>query len=98
MQRVPVAERADWKQTAVEHGFAFHTIDGAAYWDESAYYRFTLTQIEDDLEGPAEEIEQMCFAIVDRAAADDEVLSQLRIPEPFWDYVAASWWSQAKNL
>jgi glutathionylspermidine synthase len=98
MQRVPVAERADWKQTAAEHGFTFHTIDGAAYWDESAYYRFTLTQIEDDLEGPAEEIEQMCFAIVDRAAADDEVLSQLRIPEPFWDYVAASWRHQEKNL
>ena len=98
MQRVPVAERPDWKQTASDHGFEFHTIDGAAYWDESAYYRFTLKQIEDDLEGPAEEIEEMCFAIVERASADDEMLSRLRIPEPFWDYVARSWRQRDKNL
>ncbi|MPY73477.1 MAG: hypothetical protein GEU87_04400 [Alphaproteobacteria bacterium] len=98
MQRVPVAERTDWKQTAEEHGFEFHTMDGAAYWDESAYYRFSLKQIEEDLEGPAEEIEEMCFALVERAAADEEVLARLRIPEPFWDYVAKSWRHKEKNL
>ena len=37
-------------ETAVEHGFDFHSIDGDPYWDESAYYCFTLQQIEDDLE------------------------------------------------
>lgn len=98
MQRVPVAERTDWKQTAEEHGFEFHTMDGAVYWDESAYYRFSLKQIEEDLEGPAEEIEEMCFALVERAAADEEVLARLRIPEPFWDYVAKSWRHKEKNL
>jgi glutathionylspermidine synthase len=98
MQRVPVAERSDWKETAAEHGFAFHTIDGAPYWDESAYYRFTLRQIEEDLEAPAQEIEEMCFAVVDRAVKDEEVLSRLRIPEPFWDYIARSWRRQERNL
>jgi len=98
MQRVPVAERADWKQTAAEHGFEFHTIGGEVYWDESAYYQFTLRQIEDDLEDPSGEIEQMCFAVVDRAAADEAVLSRLKIPEPFWDYVAASWRQKDRNL
>ena len=56
MQRIPVAEREDWKETAAEHGFDFHSIDGDPYWDESAYYQFTLRQIEDDLEDPVEEI------------------------------------------
>lgn len=98
MQRVPVAERTDWKQTAAEHGFEFHTMDGAVYWDESAYYRFSLKQIEQDIEGPAEEIEEMCFALVERAAADEEVLARLCIPEPFWDYVAKSWRHKEKNL
>lgn len=98
MQRITVAERADWKQTAAEHGFEFHTMDGAVYWDESAYYRFSLKQIEDDIEAPAEEIEQMCFAVVERAVADEEVLARLRIPRPFWEYVAKSWRRQDKNL
>lgn len=98
MQRVPVAERVDWKETAREHGFEFHTIGGDPYWDESAYYRFGLRQIEDDLEGPAEEIEQMCFAVVDRAVGDEAILSRLGIPRAFWDYVAKSWRNKEKNL
>ena len=34
--------------------------DGVPYWDETAYYRFTLRQIEEDLEKPAEEIDVKC--------------------------------------
>lgn len=98
MQRVPVAERTDWKETAVEHGFEFHTIGGDPYWDESAYYQFTLKQIEEDLEDPSEEIERMCFDVVERAVADEQVLARLKIPEAFWDYVAASWHDQHRNL
>ncbi|MGC1546888.1 MAG: glutathionylspermidine synthase family protein, partial [Rhodanobacter sp.] len=46
MRRVSIAPRTDWKATAERYGFHFHTIDGASYWDESAYYAFTLQQIE----------------------------------------------------
>lgn len=98
MQRVPVAERDDWKATAAEHGFQFHTIGGAPYWDERAYYRFTLKEIEDDLEDPSAEIEQMCFAVVERAAAEEAVMARLGIPAPFRDYVAESWRRKDKNL
>jgi glutathionylspermidine synthase len=98
MQRIPVAERDEWRKTAREHGFEFHSIDGDAYWDESAYYRFTLGEIEDDLEGPVEEIEKMCFAVVERAVNDGEVLHRLAIPEPFWDHVAETWRRRDRNL
>jgi glutathionylspermidine synthase len=98
MQRIPVAERDEWRKTAREHGFEFHSIDGDAYWDESAYYRFTLGEIEDDLEGPVEEIEKMCFALVERAVNDGEVLHRLAIPEPFWDHVAETWRRRDRNL
>ena len=33
MQRVPVAPRDDWKDTAIQHGFDFHSIDGDPYCD-----------------------------------------------------------------
>ena len=36
MRRIVCPERDDWRQTAEQCGFAFHTIDGERYWDESA--------------------------------------------------------------
>ncbi len=98
MRRIPVAVREDWRETARQHGFSFHSPDDIPYWDESAYYRFTLRQIEDDLEAPAEEIEQMCFAVVERAIRDSEILRRLAIPEPFWSHIAESWRRQDRNL
>ena len=47
MKRVAIAERSNWRARAAEGGFRFHTIDDAPYWDETAYYAFTLRQIED---------------------------------------------------
>ncbi len=98
MRRVACAERPNWRDVAEELGFRFHTIGGEPYWREDAYYSFTLRQIEDDLEGPAGELEEMCFAIVDRACRDEALLLRLKIPERFWDYIQQSWRGQAKNL
>ena len=98
MQRIPVAEREDWKETAIEHGFDFHSIDGDPYWDESAYYRFNLRQIEDDLEEPVEELENLCFSVVERAVSDEDALRRLAIPENYWSYIQESWQRQEKNF
>ena len=46
MQRIVCSERNDWQETAEATGFAFHTIDGERYWDERAYYAFSLQEIE----------------------------------------------------
>ena len=70
MQRLRVAPRKDW-QTEVERlGFAYHTLDGETYWDESVAYAFSLKEIEEDIEGPTSEIEGLCFAFVERALKD----------------------------
>ena len=98
MHRIPVAQRPDLKETARAHGFEYRAGVGVPYWDETAYYRFTLRQIEHDLEKPAEEIEAMCFELLDRALADETVYGRLRIPEKFWDYVADSWRNREKDL
>jgi glutathionylspermidine synthase len=91
VQRIPCNERDDWQRQAEEAGFTFHTIDGERYWDERAYYAFTLKQIEDDLEAPTAELDGMCRELVARAIADDRMLRVLRIPERFWNFIAASW-------
>ena len=98
MQRISIAERDDWKSQAEALGFNFHTLYGAAYWDETACYRFSLKQIEDDIEDPSGDIENMCFDVVARALNDEEILGKLAIPETFWDYIRASWMDQDRNL
>jgi glutathionylspermidine synthase len=91
MQRIPCDERPDWKAKAAEAGFTFHTIDGARYWDERAYYAFTLEEIERDIEDPTGELDAMCRELVGRAVSDERMMQVLRIPERFWTFIAASW-------
>ena len=91
MQRIACPERDDWQSTATTMGFTFHTVDGQRYWDESAYYAFSLDEIERGIEAPTAEIEAMCRELVSRAVDDDRYLRLLKIPESFWTYIAASW-------
>mgnify|MGYP002718206476 FL=1 len=91
MRRVPIVERGDWRARAADSGFRFHTIDGARYWDERAYYAFTLQQIEHDLEDPSAELHQMALALVDEIAGSEALMQRLAIPEPFRDWIAESW-------
>jgi glutathionylspermidine synthase len=90
MQRILCDERADWRETAEKVGFQFHTIDGERYWDERAYYAFTLKEIEEDLEAPTAELDKMCAELVARAIADERIMRTLRIPERYWNWIAAS--------
>lgn len=98
MRRIVTTPRPDWRQTAEQHGFDFHSPSGTPYWDESACYSFTMAEIEQGLEAPAEELEQMCLALVDEAVRSDAILARLQIPRDHWDFIAASWRAKDRNL
>ena len=91
MQRIACPERDDWHATAESAGFDFHTIDGERYWDERAYYAFTLDEIERAIEAPTGEIDAMCLELVDCAVDDERYLRRLKIPEAFWPLISESW-------
>lgn len=91
MLRIPIKERANWPQKAADYGFKFHTMHGQRYWDESAYYQFSLAQIEQGIEQPTEDIQQMCLAVVEKVVADDELMRRFCIPPSHWDFVRQSW-------
>jgi glutathionylspermidine synthase len=91
MRRVPIIERGDWRSQAAECGFRFHTIDGERYWDERAYYAFSLRQIENDLEDPSAELHAMAMDLVEEIVSREALMAQLAIPEPFRDWIAESW-------
>lgn len=50
MLRHNVTVRWDLDRIAADNGFDFHIIDNEIYWDESRAYRFTLRQIEEQIE------------------------------------------------
>ncbi|MFM9974286.1 MAG: glutathionylspermidine synthase family protein [Beijerinckiaceae bacterium] len=98
MQRKAFPERANWRAKAEEYGFPFHTAGGEIYWDETVAWSFTLREIEEDLEAPTAELEQMCLAFVGAAIGQDSILRQLDIPEAHWSLIRESWSSGDRNL
>lgn len=98
MLRHNVPVRRDLDQIAANNGFDFHIIDNEIYWDESRAYRFTLRQIEEQIEKPTAELHQMCLEVVDRAVKDEEILTQLAIPPLYWDVIAESWRARDPSL
>ena len=98
MKRIPITERPDWQTLAERLGFKFHTIDGERYWDERAYYAFTLEQVERDIEQPTRELHDMAMHFVDQAVKSEELLERLAIPRLYWDWVRDSWTSGQPHL
>lgn len=90
--------RSNWQQLATEYGFHFHTMYGQPYWDESAYYQFTLKQVEQDIEDPTAELHQMCLHVVDKVINSEALMQRFQIPQQHWDFVAESWRQQSPSL
>ncbi|MGY5958774.1 Glutathionylspermidine synthase [Kosakonia sp. BK9b] len=98
MLRHDVAVRPGLERIARDHGFDFHIIDNEIYWDESRAYRFTLRQIEEQIEKPTAELHQMCLEVVERAVTDEAILRQLAIPPLYWEAIAESWRQRDPSL
>lgn len=91
MFRHNIAARPDWKEKASEYGFNFHSMYGQPYWDEGAYYQFSLRQIEHDLEMPTEDLHQMCLHVVDQVVHSERWMDAFAIPECHRDLIRRSW-------
>lgn len=98
MKRINITPRANWQQQAESLGFSFHSIGGAPYWDETAYYQFTLKQIEQDLEQPTEELHDMCMALVADVVSDEALLQKLAIPPYYWQTIKDAWQQSSPHL
>ena len=91
MRRIRIAERPGWDAKAEALGFTWRHLDGARYWDERAYYAFTLAEIEEGIEAPAAELHALCLDLVDEVVKSEELMARLAIPEASRDDVAESW-------
>jgi len=98
VERVAATERVDWLQTAERMGFTFHHLGGDRYWDERAFYRFSLDEVEERIEGPSGELHAMCLDLVGEAVVSDALMARLAIPEERRDTIANSWAARAPSL
>src|SRR3954463_5659217 len=88
MQRIEIEPRADWKEKVEKLGFVFHTAEDL-YWNESAYYEFTRTEV-DELEKATNELHRICLEAVQRVL-DENLFGRLKIPHSFVPLIKNSW-------
>jgi hypothetical protein len=90
MKRQIIRPRPDWKAQAEQVGFTFHHMGGQLYWDERAWYEFTLDQAE-TVETASAELHAMCLDFVAEAVKSERIMARMAIPEAARDYVAETW-------
>ena len=95
MERIRNAPRNNWQRSVEALGFGFHSTD-AAYWDESAYYKFSLAEIE-ALEKATKTLWDLCLEAV-QYVIDKDLFAQFHIPESFKQFIVASWNNDAPSI
>ncbi|MGO6943807.1 glutathionylspermidine synthase family protein (plasmid) [Rhizobium johnstonii] len=98
MKRITLPARPDWLDKARAVGFGFHEMYGEPYWLDDAAYTFTLDEIEMQIEGPSQELHDMCMDLVGDIVRSEESLDRLAIPEDLRDVVQRSWQRRDRHL
>jgi len=94
MQRLNLTPRLNWQQTVEQQGLTYHTPEalpaGARpYWDESACYEFTSSEI-DTLEAAGNELQTMCLAAAQHVI-DNQRYAELEIPAEAVPMIEWAW-------
>lgn len=95
MERINCPVRNDWKKRVEELGFSFHSIDGT-YWDESAFYQFSMREVE-ELEAATAELFARCLDAV-QYVIDRKLYDLFRIDPKFAPLIEASWNNDAPSI
>ncbi|MBY3048064.1 glutathionylspermidine synthase family protein [Rhizobium laguerreae] len=98
MKHITLPARPDWLDKARAVGFGFHVMYGEPYWLDDAAYTFTLDEIEMQIEGPSQELHDMCMDMVGDIVGSEETLDRLAIPEDLRDVVQRSWQRRDRHL
>ncbi len=88
MNRIKTSSRNNWQSAVEQLGFGFHTID-VPYWDETAYYSFTLSEIE-KIETATNKLWEMCLTVVQHII-DNNLYASFHIPTNYIEYIEKTW-------
>jgi glutathionylspermidine synthase len=90
-----ITPRADWREKFEALGFSFHSEDGG-YWDESACYRFSTTEI-DEIEAAAQELHRLALAAVKHVIENGRA-GELKVAPPQAALIEQSWHANEPSL
>ena len=88
MKRTANPVRADWQKKVESLGLAWHSAKGA-YWNESAYYSFTMDEIL-KLEDATNKLHVMCLEAAQHII-DQRLFLKLGIPSQIIPLIEAAW-------
>lgn len=97
MQRHMIAPRGNWQAAVEEQGLIWHSDSDGPYWDESAYYSFTLDEIE-RFEQASEAVYQLFLEAGDWIVGHPDVLRQFGIPDYCHTAIRAAWQDEPPAL
>jgi|ERR1035437_5536921 glutathionylspermidine synthase len=90
MKRISIAPRENWKDVTEKQGLIYNTLDdGSVYWDESGYYEFSSSEVD--------EIERVTYVLhqlyLDAAQhiIDNNLFDKLKIPSPVIQLIKDAW-------
>lgn len=96
MKRIATAPRPGWQAKVESYGMHYHTINDAVYWDETAYYAFTATEV-DQLEAATAELHALCLAAAEHVIINKRY-SELQIPDMVIPMIERSWENDGPSI
>lgn len=96
MRRETTTPRPHWRTEVEKLGLVFHHTEGRLYWDEGAFYRLTVQQV-DALEDATNELSRLCVQAVEYVIEND-LFDRLGIPPEATPIVKWSWENAQPSL
>ncbi len=89
MKRHACQPRTDWREKVERVGLTFHSHENGPYWDESACYEFTASEVN-ELEAAANELHYRCIDAAE-AVINNNWWTRLGIAESAVPIILKSW-------
>lgn len=90
MRRRPIEPRPNWQSVVESTGLTFHTLeDGSPYWDESAYWEFSSSEI-DAIEAATAEVHNLALAAGEHIVEHNR-FGELHIPPEAAAQIRTTW-------
>lgn len=96
MDRFPITPRRGWETIVEQQGLTFYKTENSIYWNESAYYKLSMDEV-DTLEAATEELHKMCLEAAQHII-DNNLFSLCRIPPAAVPAISQSWNSEPPSL
>ncbi len=89
MRRHSIQPRRDWQKRVEQTGLTYHSLDGSPYWDETAYWELSSTEV-DRIEAATSEIQRLSLAAGDHIIEENRFF-EMGIPAEAVPHIIETW-------